>query len=59
VCGNGARQIFNHDQAIQFATHYGLKVIQWHFKLDGAASAYPYKVIEYIYEKNESYLMLE
>jgi hypothetical protein len=51
VCGNAARQIVNHDQAIQFATHYGLKVIQWHLELDGEASAYPNNIIEYIYEK--------
>jgi hypothetical protein len=48
VCGNGARQIVNHDQAIQFATQYGLKDIQWYLE----ASAYPNNVIEYIYEKN-------
>ena len=46
VCGNGARQIVNHDQAIQFATHYGLKVIQWPLELDGAASTYPNNNIE-------------
>jgi hypothetical protein len=28
VCGNAARQFVNRDQTMQFATHYGLKVIQ-------------------------------
>jgi hypothetical protein len=51
VCGNRARQIVNFYQATQFDTHYGLKVIQWHLELDGVESAYPNKVIDYIYEK--------